>query len=85
MDNLVSILKVPVLNYDVKNKVLRLIQNWAAAFEGKSNLGYVGEVYRTLRSEGTLFHVLIRLSPFLRVFRIQLPTARPSFNYICDG
>ncbi|KAI0706230.1 hypothetical protein BC835DRAFT_1313227 [Cytidiella melzeri] len=54
MDNLVSILKIPVLNHDVKSKILRLVQNWAIAFEGKGNLGYVGEVYRTLQSEG--FH-----------------------------
>ena len=54
MDNLASILKIPVLNHDVKNKILRLIQNWAIAFEGKSNLGYVGEIYRVLQNEGAL-------------------------------
>lgn len=52
MDNLVSILKMPALNIDVKNKILRLVQNWALAFEGKPTLGYVGEVYRTLQYEG---------------------------------
>lgn len=52
MDNLVSILKIPVLNVDVKNKMLRLIQNWATAFEGKQSLSYVGEVYKTLQKEG---------------------------------
>lgn len=52
MDNLVSILKMPVLNHDVKNKILRLIQNWAIAFEGKANLSYAGEIYRTLQREG---------------------------------
>ncbi|KAJ3485136.1 hypothetical protein NLI96_g5188 [Meripilus lineatus] len=55
MDNLVSILKIPVLNHDVKTKILRLIQNWATAFEGKPSLGYVGEVYRTLQREGYSF------------------------------
>ena len=54
MDNLTSILKQPGLNTDVKNKMLRLIQNWAISFEGKINLGYVGEVYRILQNEGTL-------------------------------
>lgn len=53
MDNLVSILKMPGLNYDVKGKILRLVQGWALAFEGKTSLGYVGEVYRTLQREGT--------------------------------
>ena len=34
MDNLVSILKNPVLNSAIKNKILRLVQNWAIAFKG---------------------------------------------------
>ncbi|KAJ3542593.1 hypothetical protein NM688_g5957 [Phlebia brevispora] len=55
MDNLVSILKIAGLNIDVKNKILRLIQNWAISFEGKVNLGYVGEVYRILQHEGFNF------------------------------
>ncbi|KAI8983271.1 ubiquitin binding protein [Trametes punicea] len=55
MDNLVSILKMPSLNHDVKNKMLRLIQDWAIAFEGKPTLSYVGEVYRTLQREGYKF------------------------------
>ncbi|EKM60542.1 uncharacterized protein PHACADRAFT_84579 [Phanerochaete carnosa HHB-10118-sp] len=55
MDNLVSILKIPALNHDVKNKILRFIQNWATAFEGRANLSYVGEVYKTLQHEGFNF------------------------------
>ncbi|KAK6977436.1 vacuolar protein sorting-associated protein 27 [Favolaschia claudopus] len=55
MDNLVSILKIPVLNVDVKNNILRFIQNWSIAFEGKPNLSYVGQVYKTLQSEGFRF------------------------------
>ncbi|KAI9065794.1 ubiquitin binding protein [Trametes sanguinea] len=55
MDNLVSILKMPALNHDVKNKMLRLIQDWAIAFEGKPGLSYVGEVYKTLQREGYKF------------------------------
>ena len=43
MDNLVSILKSPVLNIDVKNKILRLVHNWVIAFEGKSSLSYTGK------------------------------------------
>ena len=52
MDYLVSVLKNPVLNPDVKNKILRLVQNWTIAFEVKSSLSYTGQVYRTLKSEG---------------------------------
>ncbi|KAF8641540.1 hypothetical protein AX16_009917 [Volvariella volvacea WC 439] len=55
MDNLVSILKMPTLNHDVKNTMLRLIQNWSIAFEGKPALSYVGQVYRTLTGEGFKF------------------------------
>jgi len=52
IDNLVSILKVPALNHDVKSNILRLIQNWSVAFEGKPALSYVGQVYKTLTNEG---------------------------------
>ncbi|CAA7267700.1 unnamed protein product [Cyclocybe aegerita] len=55
MDNLVSILKIPVLNHEVKNTILRLVQNWSVAFEGKPNLNYVGQVYKTLTNEGYKF------------------------------
>ena len=48
MDNLVSILKSPVLNIDVKNKIFRLVHNWTIAFEGKPSLSYAGQVYRTI-------------------------------------
>ncbi|KAJ7671923.1 hypothetical protein B0H17DRAFT_947969 [Mycena rosella] len=55
MDNLVSILKIPILNLDVKNNILRLVQNWSIAFEGKPTLNYVAQVYKTLTSEGFKF------------------------------
>ena len=54
MDNLVSILKTPSLNRDVKNKILRCIQTWAISFKGKYNLGYVEQVYKTLKAEGKI-------------------------------
>ena len=52
LDNLVSILKIPGLNHDVKSTILRLIQNWSIALEGKPQLGYIGQVYKALLSEG---------------------------------
>jgi len=55
MDNLVSILKIPALNHDVKSMILRVVQNWSIAFEGKPTLNYVGQVYRTLLNEGYNF------------------------------
>lgn len=54
MDNVVSILKVPGLNHLVKAAILKYIQNWALAFEGKASLSYVGQVYAMLKTEGLL-------------------------------
>lgn len=84
MDNLVSILKQPGLNHDVKNKILRLVQNWAIAFEGKTNLSYVGEVYKTLQNEGA-FSVLKRQTDADVKDRLQLPTSRPSSDQLGYG
>lgn len=63
MDNLVSILKIPGLNHEVKNAILRLIQNWSTAFEGRYSLGYVGQIYKTLQGEGMETKLLIYFIP----------------------
>ncbi|KAF2092535.1 ubiquitin binding protein [Rhizodiscina lignyota] len=58
MDNLASILKAygsAEPNADVKAKILELIQAWAGASEGRSNLVYINEVYKTLQREGHRF------------------------------
>ncbi|GJC89681.1 vacuolar protein sorting-associated protein 27 [Colletotrichum liriopes] len=58
MDNLTSLLQAvgpAAVNHEVKQKILELIQSWAAATEGRHDLGYIGEVYKTLQREGHQF------------------------------
>ncbi|KAI0271721.1 hypothetical protein BC834DRAFT_457944 [Gloeopeniophorella convolvens] len=55
MDNLVSILKMPSLNRDVKSKILRYVQTWAISFKGKPSLSYVEQAYKALKGEGFNF------------------------------
>ncbi len=56
IDNIVSLLKSPAgINRDVKEKMLELLQLWALAFEGKSNLSYVSETIRSLKTDGFTF------------------------------
>jgi growth factor-regulated tyrosine kinase substrate len=85
MDNLVSILKMPTLNIDVKNKILRLIQNWSIAFEAKASLNYVGQVYKTLNQDGEqqLGSSFQQLT--FAVSRVQFPTTRFGSRQLCNG
>ncbi|KAK4128541.1 ubiquitin binding protein [Parathielavia appendiculata] len=58
MESLVSLLKAVgpgTINAEVRAKILELIQSWATATEGRYELGYIGEVYKTLQREGFQF------------------------------
>ena len=56
MDNLVSLLRQhDELNYQVRTRILALVQSWAAAAEGRFSLMYIGETYRSLQRDGFRF------------------------------
>ncbi|KIK65962.1 hypothetical protein GYMLUDRAFT_38430 [Collybiopsis luxurians FD-317 M1] len=55
IDNLSSILRMDSLNLEVKNTILRLLQNWSVSFESKPSLGYVAQTCRNLQHEGFKF------------------------------
>ncbi|KFA76242.1 hypothetical protein S40288_03585 [Stachybotrys chartarum IBT 40288] len=65
MDNLVSLLEAmgpAAVNHEVKSKILELIQSWAGATEGRHDLVYIGEVYKTLQREGYQFPPKVSVS-----------------------
>lgn len=65
MDNMASLLKAVgpgAVNHDVRSKILECIQSWAAATEGRYELNYIGEVYKTLQREGFQFPPKVSVS-----------------------
>ncbi|RIA95005.1 hypothetical protein C1645_689367 [Glomus cerebriforme] len=72
VDSLVSIVRSPtVSSINIIFKLLGLIQSWAIAFEGKSELVYVTETYRLLKSEGCVFPKIDKTSS------VMIDTATP--------
>lgn len=58
MDNLVSLLQAVgavSVNSDVRTKMLELIQSWATVTEGRHDLSYIGDVYKSLQRDGYRF------------------------------
>ncbi|RFU32781.1 hypothetical protein B7463_g3546, partial [Scytalidium lignicola] len=65
MDNLVSLLRAyggAAVNEEVKAKILELIQSWATATEGRSELSYIGETYSGLQRDGFSFPPKIKVA-----------------------
>jgi growth factor-regulated tyrosine kinase substrate len=65
MDNLTSLLKATgpaAVNFQVRSKMLELIQTWATATEGRPEYTYIGEVYKTLQREGYQFPPRVSVS-----------------------
>jgi growth factor-regulated tyrosine kinase substrate len=62
MDSFVLVLKPlnGAVNSDVKQLMLEYLQNWAHAFEGQMQLGYVNKVYSQLKDEGELLFCFYR-------------------------
>ncbi|RCI04619.1 Vacuolar protein-sorting-associated protein 27 [Rhizopus stolonifer] len=55
MDALVSVLKSPTCNVDVKNRLLNIIQTWGMASRNKTNLSYMYDTYALLKAEDFTF------------------------------
>lgn len=58
MDNLVSLMHAvgpAAINQEVRGKMLELVQSWAAAVEGRYDLKYIEDTYKTLEREGYQF------------------------------
>ena len=81
MDNLTSILKAvgsAAVNMDVRAKILSLIQSWATMTEGRYELSYIGEVYKTLQREGFQFPPRVSVaSSMIDSSAVRQDAARP--------
>jgi hepatocyte growth factor-regulated tyrosine kinase substrate len=62
MTSLLQAVGTASVNPEVRSKILELIQNWATATEGRYELSYIGEVYRTLQREGYQFPPRVSVS-----------------------
>ena len=77
------------LNIDVRNRILRHVQNWAIALEGKPQFLYINTVYKSLQKEGLVVPPLhaCTASDTLRSpsqSRLRIPAKRPRTSSRCN-
>ncbi len=72
MDNLVSILNFQNLNSEVKATILRHIQNWGIAFEGKPSLSYSVQIYRNLQQESMSTQLRMPAMVNIEIHRLEV-------------
>lgn len=83
MDNLVSLLQAvgpAAVNSDVRFRMLDLIQSWAVATDGRHELSYIGQVYRTLQQEGHQFPPRVTVASSMidsSAVRVESPRSAP--------
>jgi hypothetical protein len=77
------------LNIDVKNRILRHVQNWAIALEGKPQFLYINTVYKTLQKEGLVVPSSTPVPaadtlPCPSRCRLRVPAKRPCTSNRCN-
>ncbi|KAF4630905.1 hypothetical protein G7Y89_g7239 [Cudoniella acicularis] len=88
MDNLVSLLKAyggAAVKDEVKNKILEHIQTWATATEGRNELSYIGETYKSLQREGFRFPPKVDVAKTPRMDRFRRLNCGNVFDQACSS
>lgn len=73
MDFLVNQVSSSSLNSEVKNNILSLIQDWAIVFRSRSDLSYVDETFKSLRSQNYAFPPANRKADTIMIDTVSAP------------
>jgi growth factor-regulated tyrosine kinase substrate len=63
VDFVVSVSQSSGTNYEVKNKILGLLQSWSFAFKERSDLSYMSDTVNSLKSQGISFPQAEKITP----------------------